>query len=713
MVTIIEGRNDKPAASVALVEVIRTATGFDGECFIGYPIIPTPEGKMTIDAILISPQKGIVLFDLVEGNLDHNYEDRQDDIANKLESKLRLYKELFKGRKAKFNLHVITFCPLSSSENQSVPEYIVANSSNLLSKINSIEPMVSTNDVYEHILSAIEGITSIRKGKLNRSIQDISSLGAKLQKLEDSIATLDQKQAKAVIETVDGVQRIRGLAGSGKTIILALKTAYLHTQFPDWNIAVTFHTRALKAQYKKLITTFCIELGVDPDWNKINIINAWGAPGDYERRGIYYQYCQLTNQIALDYTTAKNRFNNDQPFDLVCQHAIAEKIEPAVYDVILVDEAQDFSSNFLKLCYFMLKAPKRLIYAYDELQNLSGESLSSPEELFGKKQDGTYRVLFADNADKKDIILEKCYRNSRPVLATAHALGFGIYKKSHLEGETGLVQMFDQPNLWKDVGYDVLEGELKPDSSVVLARNDRNSPKFLEEHSTIDELIQFHKFNSTDEQNYWLAEQIEKNISEDELQYNDIIVINPNPIGARKVIGPIRQILFEKNIQSHIAGIDVDQDVFFHNLIPSITFTSIYRAKGNESGMVYIINADECNGSGHGLALLRNQLFTAITRSKAWVRVLGVGSKMSELIDEFETLKQNDFQLRFKYPNAAELKKLKVIHRDISAYEKKKIDKGNEGLNSIVGLLKNGEINIADIDPALLQDLLALIKDNK
>ena len=30
-------------------------------------------------------------------------------------------------------------------------------------------------------------------------------------------------QSKAVIETVDGVQRIRGLAGSGKTIVLALK----------------------------------------------------------------------------------------------------------------------------------------------------------------------------------------------------------------------------------------------------------------------------------------------------------------------------------------------------------------------------------------------------------------------------------------------------------------------------------------------------------
>ena len=45
-------------------------------------------------------------------------------------------------------------------------------------------------------------------------------------RLEKSIATLDQQQNRAAIETVEGVQRIRGLAGSGKTIVLAIKAAY-------------------------------------------------------------------------------------------------------------------------------------------------------------------------------------------------------------------------------------------------------------------------------------------------------------------------------------------------------------------------------------------------------------------------------------------------------------------------------------------------------
>ncbi len=94
-------------------------------------------------------------------------------------------------------------------------------------------------------------MTSIRKRKQRSYVQQENSRGAKLHKLEESIANLDRNQSAAVIETVEGVQRIRGLAGdSGKTIVLALKVAYLHAKHPDWNIAVTFNTRSLKVSLK-------------------------------------------------------------------------------------------------------------------------------------------------------------------------------------------------------------------------------------------------------------------------------------------------------------------------------------------------------------------------------------------------------------------------------------------------------------------------------
>ena len=63
-ITIVRGTNDKPAASHALTERLADQHELSGELFIGYPIIRTSNGGYTSDALLISPETGIVVFDL-------------------------------------------------------------------------------------------------------------------------------------------------------------------------------------------------------------------------------------------------------------------------------------------------------------------------------------------------------------------------------------------------------------------------------------------------------------------------------------------------------------------------------------------------------------------------------------------------------------------------------------------------------------------------
>ena len=141
--------------------------------------------------------------------------------------------------------------------------------------------------------------------------------------------------------------------------------------------------------------------------------------------------------MYLNFGSAKSRFGQDGAFAGACGQALKQaKAHNQAYDVLLVDEAQDLPPQFLRLCHAFLKGPKRLVYAYDELQNLSGESLPSPKRIFG--------APFGDGANshaKRDLVLPTCYRNSRPVLVTAHALGFGIYRSPPPKEETGLVQM--------------------------------------------------------------------------------------------------------------------------------------------------------------------------------------------------------------------------------------------------------------------------------
>ncbi|MCG5516250.1 MULTISPECIES: DEAD/DEAH box helicase [unclassified Ectothiorhodospira] len=710
--TITRGANKKPVTTDVLERSLEVLHNLDGEAFTGYPLIATPDGKYSIDATLVSPSKGIVLFDLIEGTEVGEYTDRQDDLANKIEARLKLHRDLVKGRQLRVPLSVISFAPgIDNVESVTSSEYPLVNEHGLANALDALEWPESNNDLYRMALSAIESLSSIRKSRSKREINRADSRGAKLKQLEDSIATLDHRQNKAVIETVDGVQRIRGLAGSGKTIVLALKAAYLHTQHPDWRIAVTFHTRSLKGQFRRLINNFCIEQGgEEPDWTKIRVVNAWGAPGGDARDGIYYEYCRATGTEFLDFRSASSRFGgNEHAFDGACQAALENASNEAdLYDAFLVDEAQDFAPSFLKLCYAMLKSPKRLVYAYDELQNLSGISLPPPEIIFGDNKRGQPLVTFGDDR-RRDVILQKCYRNSRPVLVSAHGLGFGIYRNAPHDTETGLVQMFDYPALWEEIGYKVKDGQLAKGQHIVLERTTETSPRFLEAHSDTDDLVQFIKFEDESAQNAWLSKQIQHNLHRDELRHDDIIVIHPDPRTARVRIGPIRQRLFEAGVQSHLAGVDTDADVFFRTDTPSVTFTGIYRAKGNEGGMVYVINAQDCNGSGPGLANLRNRLFTAITRSKAWVRVIGYGPMMQNLIDEFEALKQNDFVLNFTYPDDSLLSKLRIVHRDLSPQERKRLEHRRTQLADLLGDLESGELHPEDLDEATREKLRKLL----
>lgn len=718
MIEIIKGVNSKPIATEDFVEEIKKLTGISGTLFIGYPLISTPDGKYSIDATFVSKEKGIVLFDFIESSVMSGYEERQDDIYNKISSKLILHKGLLKGKRFIPDINVMSFCSNVKSDvlSKSIVEHTISSKENLIDILSDIESEGIDETTYKTVLSAIENITSIRSGRSKRETSKSDSRGKKLKDLEASIATLDHRQNRAVIETVDDVQRIRGLAGSGKTIVLALKAAYLHSQFPDWNIAVTFHTRALKGQYNRLINNFCIEqTGEEPNWEKIRIINAWGAPGGQDRTGVYYEFCQETEQYVYDFRTAADEFGDKNAFSGACELALKKVREMNLgqYDVILVDEAQDFTPSFLNICYRMLGDKKRLVYAYDELQNLSDASLPPPEDIFGRKPDGTPLVSLVNDLDKRDVTLNKCYRNSRPILTAAHSLGFGIYRSPSESLGTGLVQMFEQPSLWEDIGYNVVSGNLIQGANVSLSRSNETSPVFLESHSDIDDIISFEVFGSVEEQNEWLITNIKNNLQNDELRCDDIMVINPNPIGAKRVIGPIRARLFEEKIQSHIAGVDVDPDVFFKTDTDSITFTSIYRAKGNEAGMVYIINAHECNGEGVGLSRIRNQIFTAITRSKAWVRVLGVGYGMEVLKKEFDEVKKQNFHLNFEYPNDDVLSKLRVIHRDVSPYEKQQIAATERKFEEAVNNIIKDKLSIEDISDDIKAKLFEILFNKK
>ena len=347
-INIVQGSSHKPLASKELIKMMLRQTDWSGHLFIGYPIIGTYEGAHRIDALLIIPDKGIVILDLIEGTDISSYESRQDDSANRLEAQLKTHRELMQRRDLLINIHAISFAPEISNSNIIFENYYpLVNTSSLIRKLEDFTWKEPKEEIYKKALSVIQNISTIRKNRTRRNIERENSRGNKLKRLEESIATLDNKQSKAVIETVEGVQRIRGLAGSGKTIVLALKAAYLHAQHPQWRIGITFNTRSLKGLFRRLIERFTFDqTGEEPNWENLRIINAWGAPGNNDRDGIYHQFCRFHDIEYFNFLAAREKFGRGNEFPGACEYALRQVHESnQFYEVLLVDEAQDFFSN--------------------------------------------------------------------------------------------------------------------------------------------------------------------------------------------------------------------------------------------------------------------------------------------------------------------------------------------------------------------------------
>ncbi|MBS6397230.1 MAG: DEAD/DEAH box helicase [Clostridiales bacterium] len=699
MITVIRGVTTKQVLAEEIIECLNEMD-LEGYFYLGYPVLGGMEGKIKVDALLVCRQMGLIIFDLdmtAEEDIDRKIE-LLDDLYNNMESRLKRYSYLSRRRSLQVPIHVVSYAPRYRSGG----EEIYTSREGMKQYLEGIH-WEDSKVYYEKLLEAVQMISQIKKRGGRNYLQDAESRGSRLKFIEDQISCLDKHQSKAVIETVEGVQRIRGLAGSGKTIVLALKVAYLYTMYEDKVIAVTFGSRALKGQFTQLITNFIIEnTNEEPDWDRIKIIHAWGSRNS---EGIYFNFCKANNLICYDYIDACRKYGRDPlVFDKVCQEAMEAVKNPVpLYDVILVDEAQDFSKYFLRMCYMSLPAKSRmLVYAYDELQSLDNKNVDSPEEIFGYTNGKPNVVLDNSNGKSEDIVLSKCYRNSRPVLTTAHSLGFGVYREKEQGEETQLVQLFEDKQLWEDIGYTVKSGGIRDGQQVTLYRTEDTSPAFLEKHSPISDLIQFKKFDDPIQEAEWIAADIESNLKKEELRYQDMMIIHPDPKVTKSYVSHIRMLLMDKKIRSHIVGVQTTPDDFFQD--DSIAIAQIYRAKGNEAGMIYLVNADLC-ADGINLSRKRNILFTAITRSKAWVRVSGVGSGMDLLIEEYEKVKSRDFHLEFVYPNEKQRQNMRIIHRDKTKSELREIDKSNFNLSELTEKLAKGEIKKEDLDTATLKAL--------
>ena len=219
------------------------------------------------------------------------------------------------------------------------------------------------------------------------------------------LEVMDREQECLAKSLGDGHRLVRGVAGSGKTIVLMCRARHLRELHPDWRILVLCFNRVLAAHLARVI-------GAD-DRLQILTFHSWCArelrrttvamPPAPERGQAWHEYWERVPTLLLDAYAAG-------------------QAQAGTYQAILVDKGQDFANDWYRVILKALDpASNSLFVAVDSSQNIYQRKVSWRE--LGVEIVGRSRVLRVN------------YRNTRPILDAAYRVISELDSRSNMARE--------------------------------------------------------------------------------------------------------------------------------------------------------------------------------------------------------------------------------------------------------------------------------------
>lgn len=716
----------------------------EGLCGYRWPTVSVSSTSEVPSFIIIMKTKGIIICDVVDSRITQTSDDGsqwktsaedgwttsrdvvlslfENEIRNRLSKNPRLYNRRTQQLAIPVNRALI-FC-------QNEPEDFtrVFRSDDVLAAImyketlnrdfegffRAVPQCQISDELLDLIIADLETTNSLRRSAVHgdtRSSDEVGLVSTFVRQSLTHTLKLDQTQRKISIQLPDGPQRIRGLAGTGKTVVLSLKAALAHKNYPNFKILFLFNTQSMYKQVTDWVSRYYAEEARQPiNTENLHIYHAWGGR---QQEGLY-------NRTALKYglkpLTYRDVRNETDPLGAIYARlleATKGRIEPQ-YDMVLIDEAQDFAPSIFETVFYLTKGPKRIIWAYDEFQSMKDIHMKEPEELFGLNDFGLPNVPNSSlhgtyvGGVEKDFALKNSYRNPRLNLMAAHGTALGLYRPA------GIIDMIDGRASWEAIGYKILKPSterFRAGDEVVVERpveHSRNNLELLlrQDGQGDQQLVTTWVFDTATEENAFVVERINKLIAEDRVQPEDIFVIALDLRTSSAQLMEIRQGLDERGVKSISPGFVEEPSRF---KVPGfVTLTTPFRAKGNEADFVFALNGQRVVEDMTFRA--RNALFVAITRSRGWTYVSGIGEAMTSLEKEIYGIKASYPQFRFIYPKEDAIAR----NRLILTTDDQIAEKDQEDVQRVVGDPRKRAMLIEALksDPELRNDLKEAIQDD-
>lgn len=278
------------------------------------------------------------------------------------------------------------------------------------------------------------------------------------------LKVIDEKQEQIAKNLELGHYLIRGVAGSGKTIILIARAKFLSQLYPDWNILFLCYNKSLALYLKEKLS----------DFKNVQVMT-------------YHSWC-LKQLKSTGFIFDEENFSDKDFEELLPQEVIkaySKNLLKEKYQAILVDEGQDFADLWYKSIVAALdKNTNSLLIALDSSQtiyrrNVSWKSLNI--EIVGRTK-----------------ILRKNYRNTKQILEAAYKVIREMDEKKEFvfekdadyivpesairEGNKPELKKFDSENEEKNFLRKWIEEKLKENEEIMVLCPTRNDLQNLLEY---------------------------------------------------------------------------------------------------------------------------------------------------------------------------------------------------------------------------------------
>lgn len=571
---------------------------------------------------------------------------------------------------------------------------IKANETLLTQNFVSISLPVGKNkiekDSYDLLVSIIQNASIINKQSNVYVDEPARNMFEAIELNNKKIAQFDYDQMAASLTITEKSERIRGLAGSGKTVLLAMKAAKLHFRFPQKKIAFVFYTKSLYNQAIGLIRKYYNQIADDePNWGNLKVLHSWG--GTTTGEGFYSYICK-------EHGISPKTFNQQKDYSAICKDLLERYDLRPVFDCVLVDEAQDFPLEFFLMVEKVLKEPKKVVIAYDELQTTNDIHIPEFEQLFGTTN-GIPNIILEP---QYDYILKKSYRNTLEVLLTAFSFGFGFYND--------ITQIIQDNTTWSALGFDCASA-LEPGNEIVIHRPAENSPNSISHFMPDIKPVNYDVFVSQADEVIDVVEKIKHLIEEQNVRPTDIMVVDIC-MNRGKILNNIQYELKDIGVESHIPGVVTDaRDFFVEN---HVTLTTPRNAKGNEVPVVFVVGCEDIYVKDYAnqRRQSRNFMFIAITRSKGWVYLSAAGRIKTAFSDEMKKIQRNIPDMKFIYPSKEKIKELAKIDFLTNNPGAKVLDENMKKLKDAISTGKEELVKqLFNLDPELKASLRKILSE--